>query len=80
MRFVKVAGPAALGLFVLVTGFVYDAFFTGVPYQDPTPEILSRWEYHSSVASLLYRTGAVILLAGIAAAPVIWRLTGTPRE
>jgi hypothetical protein len=27
-----------IGVVLIISGFAYDSFFTGIPYQDPTPE------------------------------------------
>ena len=64
------------GFALVLIGFVYDMLFAGIPYQDPTPEMQSRWVFHQSVADVFYVTGAVILLLGLLAAPVIWIVAG----
>lgn len=76
LRMIKVAGLPIAGLVIVVTGFVYDILFAGIPYQDPTPEIQGRYEFHSSVAGVFYKTGGVVLLLGLLAIPVIWIKTG----
>ncbi len=72
---VKIAGLPILGFAVAATGFVYDVLFAGIPYQDPTPELQSQWEFHKSVAGAFYKTGGILLLLGLFAMPVIWRMT-----
>lgn len=64
----------ATGLLVLLTGFLYDVVFAGIPFQDPTPEIASGYAFHAHVASVMYGSGAAILLAGIACAVIRWIL------
>lgn len=46
--------------------------FAGIPYQDPTPELQSRWDFHKSVAGILYISGSIVFLLGITAMPIIW--------
>ena len=76
LRMIKVAGLPIAGLVIVVIGFIYDILFAGIPYQDPTPEIQARYELHSSVAGLFYKTGGVVLLLGLLAIPLIWIKTG----
>lgn len=53
-----------LGLAALIGGFCYDVIFAGIPYQDPTPEIEQRYEFHSQAAFYLEMAGALILAIG----------------
>jgi hypothetical protein len=71
-RFVKIAGIPIAGFFILIVGFMYDLFFAGIPYQDPTPELQARWEFHKSVADVFYTGGSILFLVGLIAMPVIW--------
>lgn len=71
-RIVITTGIPLLGFSMILIGFVYDALFAGIPYQDPTPELLAQWEYQRSVAGLFYKTGGIVLLMGVLAAPIIW--------
>ena len=73
-RILKIAGLPMVGFAIVITGFVYDVLFAGIPYQDPTPELQSRWEFHKSVAGGFYKTGGIVLL-GLLAIPVIWKMT-----
>jgi hypothetical protein len=57
----------AAGLFLLVGGFIYDAMFAGIPYQDPTPEMLARYNHHSRIASTIQGSGFGIFLFGLLA-------------
>ncbi|MBF0548094.1 MAG: hypothetical protein HQM08_26895 [Candidatus Riflebacteria bacterium] len=74
-RWIKIMGIAIMGGGILFVGFAYDLLFAGIPYQDPTPEIQSRWEFHSAVAGHICLVGFLILLLGIIAIPVIWLRT-----
>ena len=56
-----------LGIVIFIAAFIYDVLFAGIPYQDPTPEMQSRWDIHSSIAEYIYISGSVIFLAGVLA-------------
>lgn len=47
----------ALGFVSATAGFAYDMVFAGIPYQDPTPGMEARWEYHSGVAAVIELSG-----------------------
>lgn len=64
-----------VGLFVIAAGFVYDLIFAGIPYQDPTPEMLAGWNFHRSVAEVFFKAGGMLLAAGLIAIPIIRRRT-----
>ncbi len=53
-----------IGVSVVVSGFLYDLLFAGIPYQDPPPEIQQRYLMHAAIAGRLYSIGGAILLAG----------------
>ena len=66
----KRAWPIAFvvaGLLLVITGFVYDTTFAGIPYQDPTPEMSARYAFHSRIASVIGLTGAGVLVIGLIA-------------
>ena len=71
-RVMSTIGIAVCGLCLIISGFVYDVLFAGIPYQDPTPELLATWEFHKGIADIFYRTGGLVLLIGIIATPFIW--------
>lgn len=50
---------AMLSLTVILSGFLYDVYFAGIPFQDPTPEIQSRWIFHKGVSRILMLSGAL---------------------
>ncbi len=58
---------AAAGLFLLLSGFVYDVMFAGIPYQDPTPEMSARYAHHARIASSTYWLGFGVFLLGLLA-------------
>jgi len=53
-----------LGIILIFTGFVYDALFAGIPYQDPTPEMLASYDLHSQIASIIRWSGVGISVIG----------------
>lgn len=52
------------GLLLFFGGFVYDLFFAGIPYQDPTPALAASYAFHQHIASVLYWFGAVLFALG----------------
>ena len=50
----------AIGVVMIVCGFMYDVFFAGIPYQDPTPEMSARYAFHSNVAGLIIFIGFML--------------------
>jgi len=75
MKFFKSIAAALLGILFLVTGFIYDVLFAGIPYQDPTPALQAKYDFHSSVAGLFYKTGGIVFLLGLLVIPIILRMT-----
>jgi hypothetical protein len=69
----RVAVPG-MGLLIAVFGYVYEVMFAGIPYQDPTPELQARYDFHSTEAASLYTTGGVVFLLGLMVVPFV--LTG----
>ena len=74
-RFITIAVVPVLGIGLVLFGFVYDLLLAGIPYQDPTPELQSRWEFHKFVAGLFLKTGGIVFLLGLLAAPFLLKLT-----
>ncbi|WP_145372124.1 hypothetical protein [Maioricimonas rarisocia] len=56
---------AAAGLLLLVTGFVYDVIFAGIPYQDPTPDMSARYARHAVIAAAIRWCGVGAVLLGL---------------
>ena len=54
-----------LGILLIVGGFMYDLFFAGIPYQDPTPEMTQRFNFNKSVASTIELIGLIVIIIGI---------------
>ncbi|MBN2759951.1 MAG: hypothetical protein JXQ79_05600 [Rhodobacteraceae bacterium] len=53
------------GIAIFFLGFLYDARFSGLPYQDPTPAMQADWLFHGMIAAWIMRTGAAIALVGV---------------
>jgi hypothetical protein len=70
-RLIKTAAIPAIGIVIVISGLVYDVLFAGIPYQDPTPELQARYDFHSSVAGWLCKAGGILFLAGLLAIPII---------
>lgn len=54
------------GIALIVLGFTYDIFFAGIPCQDPAPDMVSEYQFHSSVAYTLEISGLIILAVSAA--------------
>ncbi len=52
------------GIILILTGFVYDVLFAGIPYQDPTPAMLANYNLHSQIASIIRWSGVGISIIG----------------
>ena len=79
-RLLKASSVTGIGLCLIVIGFVYDIMFAGIPYQDPTPELLAQWEFHSSIAKIFYASGALVFIIGLFVMPIIWRWQGKAKR
>lgn len=75
MRFIKVIAAPVLGLFIVIIGFVYDVLFAGIPYQDTTPAMQARYDFHSSIAGWIQLSGGILFLVGLIAIPIILKKT-----
>ena len=62
----------AAGLSLLLGGFTYDLTFAGIPYQDPTPEMSARFDFHKRIAITIYLSGVGSFLLGALAGISRW--------
>jgi len=65
----KISQPVFLiivGMLIIIAGFMYDIFFAGIPYQDPTPEMTKEYNFHSRIAAITLWSGIFICIFGIA--------------
>lgn len=74
-RILKIIATPLAGIVIVMSGFVYDVLFAGIPYQDPTPELQARYDFHSSVAGWFYKAGGILFLIGLIAIPIILKKT-----
>jgi len=50
-----------MGIGIIAIGFIYDVFFAGIPYQDPSPALQKQFEFHSAIASYLHISGGIVI-------------------
>lgn len=55
------------GGFICAAAFLYDLMFAGIPYQDPTAELQLSYEHQSTIASVFYRVGVLLVLTFVVA-------------
>jgi hypothetical protein len=72
MRWRTCLALLAVGLGILVGGFVYDVIFAGIPYQDPTPEMTARYMHHARIARSIEATGLLIWALGVVNVVLSW--------
>jgi len=65
-RFLNPSRLAIVGISLLLLGFVYDIFFAGLPYQDPSQELYASWKFHGTVATWIRFSGFFVILLSIA--------------
>ena len=54
-----------IGIAIIIIGFLYDLLFAGIPYQDPPPELLEKYNQHLLVSDIFIKIGLLITLIGI---------------
>jgi hypothetical protein len=65
LRWVVPGVLVATGVLIIIVGFAYDVVYAGIPYQDPTPEMTARYNYHSRVAGQIRLTGLATATVGV---------------
>lgn len=53
------------GLLIYILGHVYFMVTEGIPYQDPTPEMLQKYNFHFTVGNRISDLGLIIMALGI---------------
>jgi len=53
-----------LGIGIIVAGFLYDSFFAGIPFQDPTPQMTLHYNQQKTLVSWIYLSGCAIFTLG----------------
>jgi hypothetical protein len=46
MRYLRPGTIAAAGTLLFIGGLIYSIVFSGIPYQDPTPQMYATWKLH----------------------------------
>jgi len=54
-----------VGVCLIAAGFFYEVSFAGIPYQDSTPEMKAKYDYHAGIASKLTHIGIYPLSVGL---------------
>ena len=54
-----------LGVLLIISGFIYDVFLAGIPYQDPTLEMTQKYNFHRSMANTIELIGLAGVIIGI---------------
>jgi predicted phage tail protein len=54
-----------LGAILIVLGFIYEGILAGIPYQDPTTELLQKYMHYVNIGQTLYKFGIPLLFAGL---------------
>jgi uncharacterized membrane protein len=53
-----------IGVLLLLIGFYYEAGKAGIPYQDPTPELMEKYKNYSDIGHTFYKVGLSIISIG----------------
>ena len=61
-----------VGILLILAGFLYDIFFAGIPYQDPTPEMSASYARHARIASTIRYAGLLAFLTGVVVRILRW--------
>ena len=56
-----------IGLILIIGGFIYDIAFIGIPYQDPTPEIIAERTKQHIIKDIVLYLGVSLSLVGVIA-------------
>jgi len=61
---VKVTSLIYLGIIIILSSLLYDLLFIGIPYQDPTPEMLEHRATQYQLRNLLFWIGLTVSVIG----------------
>lgn len=53
------------GLILIIGSCIYDFLFIGIPFQDPTPELIARREQQYLIKDIIWYSGVIIFTLGI---------------
>jgi hypothetical protein len=54
-----------IGILFLIIGILFDTFFAGIPFQDPSQEMLTTYDKNSLISNFLMTSGVFITLLGL---------------
>jgi hypothetical protein len=54
----------SIGFLLLLSGFIYDMMFAGIPCQDPTPEMSARFNRNKHIGEVICSVGLTFFLIG----------------
>lgn len=57
--------PMILGVAFCLIGWFFVFIKAGLPYQDPTPEMTSHYNWYSTTGSALMQFGLFLIVAGL---------------
>lgn len=60
-----------IGIVLVIIGFLYDLIYAGIPYQDPTDELLKNYNFHKSISDTVINIGSIFIIIGIIGAIII---------
>lgn len=55
----------AIGLLLVIIGFIYDMKFAGIPYQDPPIELQIKYNRNQKIANWIMDSGVAIFVVGL---------------
>lgn len=53
-----------VGFCLIISGFAYLVIFFNIPYQDPTPELISKQNFHLSIGNTIMQMGGLVVAIG----------------
>ncbi len=67
-----------LGLALIIGSGVYDFIFIGIPFQDPTPELIAQREQQYLIKDIIWYSGVTLVLFGIIGVLIVKLRKTTP--
>ena len=54
-----------IGIAIIVIGFLYDLIFAGIPYQDPSSQMLEKYNQNLFISDVIIKFGLLVTIVGI---------------
>lgn len=70
MKIPRAVWPLLAGLALFSAGAAWAILVAGLPWQDATPDMETRWRFHHRVADFMLLSGAILFALGLALALV----------